>query len=143
MIRKDQYFNRFQNLNLQKQEMERKWRSFQQEQEMLMLMEAARQGAQQAAAVAAAAGGGKKTEGIEFTVDTTSGTSFGMSFVSTGEPINFTIDWGDGTIHEDSGYGGYYEETHDFPETDTQYVVKMTFDDPAKILELDFYGDDD
>lgn len=143
--RKENYLSRFNGLNLSKDQLERQWRVRQEEEEAMRIAEAinAQLATQQALAVgAAAAGGGRASGSIEFVVDTTNGTYFGMSFVSTGEPITFTIDWGDGEIEEGSGYGGYYEEEHEFPEENTQYTVKMTFDDPAKILELNFYGND-
>jgi hypothetical protein len=78
---------------------------------------------------------------IEFVVDTTDGTEFAFSFVTTG-PINFTIDWGDGTTHPDSGGGGYYEETHTYPEVGQQYTARICFDSPESVLELDFFGNE-
>jgi hypothetical protein len=76
---------------------------------------------------------------IEFVVDTTEGASFTFSFNTTG-PINFTIDWGDGTTHPDSGAGGFYEEIHTYPLEDRQYTARICFDSPESVLELDFYG---
>jgi hypothetical protein len=78
---------------------------------------------------------------IEFVVDTTDGTEFTFSFNTTG-PINFTIDWGDGTTHIDSGAGGFYEETHSYPENEEQYTARICFDSPESVLQLDFYGND-
>ena len=77
---------------------------------------------------------------IEFVVDTTEGTYFNFSFNTTG-PINFTINWGDGTIHDDSGFGGFYSEEHTFPESDTQYTVRVCFDDITIVTELNFSND--
>jgi hypothetical protein len=74
---------------------------------------------------------------IEFVVDTTDGTEFTFSFNTTG-PINFTIDWGDGTTHIDSGAGGFYEETHSYPENNEQYTARICFDSPESVLQLDF-----
>ena len=87
-------------------------------------------------------GNGLPSSCIQFIVDTTDDTNFGMSFTSTGEPITFTIDWGDGTSEEGYGAGGYYEEYHTFPEPNTQYTVRICWDDPSKILELEFFGND-
>lgn len=57
-MNRDQYFKRFSNTNLQKQELERKWRLFMEEQNMQnMIMEAANRGGQ-SSAVASAGGGG-------------------------------------------------------------------------------------
>lgn len=78
---------------------------------------------------------------IEFNVDTTSGTEFAFEFYTTG-PINFTIEWGDGTTHPDSGYGGYYQESHTYPELDQQYTARICFDDPESVTALEFYGND-
>jgi hypothetical protein len=78
---------------------------------------------------------------IEFVVDTTDGTGFTFSFNTTG-PINFTISWGDGTTHPDSGAGGFYEETHTYPQEGRQYTARICFDSPESVLELEFYGND-
>jgi hypothetical protein len=72
---------------------------------------------------------------IEFVVDTTEGTLFAFSFTTTG-PINFTVDWGDGTTHPDSGAGGFYSETHTYPESNQQYTVRVCFDDINSVIEF-------
>lgn len=78
---------------------------------------------------------------VEFVVDTTSGTGFTFNFNTTG-PINFTIDWGDGTTHPDVGGGGFYEEIHTYPEVGQQYTARICFDSPASVLQLEFIGND-
>jgi hypothetical protein len=78
---------------------------------------------------------------IQFDVDTTEGTSFGFSFFST-SPINFTVNWGDGTTHVDAGAGGFYEELHEFPEINQSYTVTVCFDLIEAVSELNFYGND-
>jgi hypothetical protein len=72
---------------------------------------------------------------IEFVVDTTEGTFFAFSFNTTG-PINFTVDWGDGTTHVDAGAGGFYSETHTYPESNQQYTVRVCFDDINSVIEF-------
>ena len=72
---------------------------------------------------------------IEFVVDTTEGTFFGFSFTTTG-PINFTVDWGDGTTHIDAGAGGFYSESHTYPQSNQQYVVRICFDDINSVIEF-------
>jgi hypothetical protein len=140
-MRKDKFFDRHKSLNLDKSEVERKWKAYLREKEEMELFEA--MGRSGASVPPGAVGGGSPGgNGIEFVVDTTNDTFFGMTFTSTGEPITFTIDWGDGTFENGSGYGGFYEETHTFPESNQQYVVKIVWDDPAKILQLEFYGTD-
>jgi hypothetical protein len=78
---------------------------------------------------------------IEFVADTTDGTEFIFSFNTTG-PINFTVDWGDGTTHPDSGAGGFYEESHTYAQEGQQYTVRVCFDDIASVTELSFPGND-
>lgn len=77
---------------------------------------------------------------IEFVVNTTTGTGFGFTFYAQ-TPINFTVDWGDGTTHVDSGAGGWYEETHTYPQLNREYTVRVCFDQPWSIAYLNFYGD--
>ena len=101
----------------------------------------AKQIANKAATAYAGGGGTPIATGLTFVVNTTEDLEFNFNFTSTGEPIEFTINWGDGTIHEDSGAGGYYEEAHTYDEA-TEYTVTVTFDDPLKILELEFPGTD-
>jgi hypothetical protein len=92
-----------------------------------------------AAAGGAAGGGSTPVTELTFVVNTTDHLDFNFDFTSTGEPIEFIIDWGDGTIHEDFGVGGYYEESHTYDEVG-EYTVKVKFDDPRKILQIDFPG---
>lgn len=77
---------------------------------------------------------------IEFVVDTTDGTEFNFTFYTTG-PINFTIDWGDGTTHPDSGAGGIYEEIHTYPNLGQQYTARICFDSPESVLGVNFSND--
>jgi hypothetical protein len=78
---------------------------------------------------------------IEFVADTTNGTFFTFNFTTTG-PINFTVDWGDGTTHPDAGAGGFYSEEHTYPEENQQYTVRVCFDDIASVTNIDFPGND-
>lgn len=96
----------------------------------------------QAGSAIAAVGGKNGSNGtIQFTIDTTDGTYFGMSFNTTG-PIQFIVDWGDGTTHVDDGQGGFYEETHEYAETNQVYTANITFSDPSSVTDLNFYGND-
>jgi hypothetical protein len=106
------------------------------------LQEAVRNMSAVAATGDSSSGGGGRTPSLEFVVNTFDSTYFTFNFTSTGEPIEFTIEWGDGTVHVDSGGGGYYSENHTYDEIG-DYTVKVYFDDPLKILELDFPGDSD
>ncbi len=78
---------------------------------------------------------------IEFVVDTTEGTFFGFSFTTTG-PINFTVDWGDGTTYSDSEIGEFHEVSHYYPQEDQQYTVRVCFDNIASVTEIEFPGND-
>ena len=108
-----------------------------------MLFEQMAYNAGMAAAAAAGVGsGGQRSGSFEFVVDTTDYLEFRLEFISTNEAIKFTINWGDGTIHEDSGYGGFYEEFHTYEEAG-QYAVTVTFNKPQNVLELNFEGSND
>ena len=98
-----------------------------------------KQSSNQQTAAAAIMGGSSQPSSLSFVVNTTEWLIFRFEFISTNEPIEFTINWGDGTIHEDSGYGGFYEEEHEYAEAGS-YTVTVTFDNPLKVLELDFPG---
>lgn len=106
------------------------------------LQEAVRNMSAVAATGDSSSGGGGRTPSLEFVVNTFDSTYFEFDFTSTGEPIEFTIEWGDGNVHVDSGGGGYYSENHTYDEIG-DYTVKVYFDDPLKILQLNFPGDGD
>lgn len=89
-------------------------------------------------------GGGSElpSDCIEFTVDTTDdNTSFEME-VGTSMETNYTITWGDTTT--DSGVlMGYNVLNHNYPASDTQYVVRLCFDGNASnVTSLEFIGND-
>lgn len=95
----------------------------------------------QAGSAIAAVGGKNGGSGvITFDISTVDGTYFGMSFTTEG-PIEFTVDWGDGTTHVDEGLGGFYEETHTYPETAQVYTATITFNTPDAVRQLDFYDE--
>lgn len=106
------------------------------------LQEAVRNMSAVAATGDSSSGGGGPRYDIEFVVNTLDSTYFNFSFTSDGNPIEFTIYWGDGDVYQGSGGGGYYSENHTYPEVG-DYIVGIKFDDPAKILQLDFPGDGD
>ena len=106
------------------------------------LREAVRNMSAVAATGDSSSGGGGGTPSLEFVVNTFDSTYFEFDITSTGEPIEFTIEWGDGNVHVDSGGGGSYTEYHDYDEIG-DYIVKVYFDDPLKILQLNFPGDGD
>lgn len=78
---------------------------------------------------------------IEFVVDTTDDTTFTLSF-TTSVPISFTIEWGDGTTYPEVGAGGFYEESHTYANSGSQYTARICFDSPESVTQLEFYGND-
>ena len=73
---------------------------------------------------------------IEFIYNTTSGTSAEFE-VTTSGPTNYTITWGDGTEVTDMIDGGVTIE-HEYADSDTEYTVRLCFDDISLVTELDF-----
>jgi hypothetical protein len=77
---------------------------------------------------------------IEFVINTTDGT-FSDFEVTTSGPTNYTITWGDGT--EDTGViDGASDIDHEYADSDTEYNVRLCFDDASLVTELDFQDDE-
>ncbi len=107
----------------------------------------------QAEAMAVAAsngsGGGSRiiTEGlpsgcIEFVNNTTDGT--GCTFwIESSAPTNYTITWGDGetTTGEVDG-ATRLQVDHTYADLNTEYTVRLCFNDISLITYLEFNGDD-
>jgi hypothetical protein len=72
---------------------------------------------------------------IEFTYNTTGGTNAQFS-VTTSALTNYTITWGDGTEVTDVIDGGVTIE-HEYADSDTEYTVRLCFDDASLVTELD------
>jgi hypothetical protein len=73
---------------------------------------------------------------IEFIYNTTDGT-YAEFDVTTSGPTNYTIMWGDGA--EDTGeIDGGVNINHDYADSDTEYNVRMCFDNVSLVTELDF-----
>ena len=73
---------------------------------------------------------------IEFIYNTTDGT-YAEFEVTTSGPTNYTITWGDGTEVTDVIDGGITIE-HEYADSDTEYTVRLCFDDISLVTELDF-----
>ena len=73
---------------------------------------------------------------IEFIYNTTDGTNAEFD-VTTSGPTNYTITWGDGA--EDAGEidGGVTIE-HEYADSDTEYTVRICFDNVSLVTELAF-----
>jgi hypothetical protein len=79
---------------------------------------------------------------IQFVNNTTDGT--GSTFwINTSAPTNYTITWGDGetTTGEVDGVN-QVEINHSYPDSDTEYTVRLCFDDISVVTYLEFNGDD-
>jgi hypothetical protein len=73
---------------------------------------------------------------IEFIYNTTGGTNADFN-VTTSGPTNYTITWGDGT--DDAGeIDGVLNINHEYADSDTEYTVRLCFDDISLVTELDF-----
>ena len=99
----------------------------------------ARQTANQAATAALAGGGGGETipsSCIELIFNTTDGT-FAQFTATTSASTNYTITWGDGTEVTDVIDGGITIE-HEYADSDTEYTVRICFDNVSLVTELDF-----
>jgi hypothetical protein len=71
---------------------------------------------------------------IEFKYNTTGGTNAQFS-VTTSALTNYTITWGDGTEVTDVIDGGVTIE-HEYADSDTEYTVRLCFDDASLVTEL-------
>ena len=77
---------------------------------------------------------------IEFVNNTTDGT-FSRVTVTTSGPTNYTITWGDGTEVTDV-IDGELDIDHSYADSDTEYTVRLCFDDVSLVTRLNFLGDD-
>jgi hypothetical protein len=100
-----------------------------------------------AVAAASSGGGGVIQQGlpsgcIEFVNNTTDGT--GCTFwINTSAPTNYTITWGDGETETGEVDGvNQLELNHDYADLNTEYTVRLCFDDISVVTQLEFNGDD-
>jgi chorismate synthase len=73
---------------------------------------------------------------IEFIFNTTDGTD-ALFTATTSASTNYTITWGDGTEVTDVIDGGITIE-HEYADSDTEYTVRICFDNVSLVTELDF-----
>jgi len=99
------------------------------------------------AAAASSGGGGVIQQGlpsgcIEFVNNTTDGTDCRF-WINTSAPTNYTITWGDGQTETGEVDGvNQLELNHDYADSDTEYTVRLCFDDISVVTTLEFNGDD-
>jgi hypothetical protein len=114
-----------------------------------LMQEAARSQAE-AMAVAASNGGGSLIQQesnlpsgcIEFVNNTTDGTQC-QFWINTSAPTNYTITWGDGETETGEVDGvNQLEINHTYADSNTEYTVRLCFDDISVVTQLEFNGDD-
>jgi hypothetical protein len=134
-MKKDQFYDKFKNVNLEKAELERKWRLHLREQEELQRMYEALQSSSTSTSTG---GGGSGSGGLDgvltLTVDSSESLSTTTWCFTQSEATTFTVDWGDGVIEE---YDGNDCIDHTYAEAGIWNVV-ITFANPALITEIDF-----
>ncbi len=77
---------------------------------------------------------------IEFVFNTTLGINALVNFTTSG-PVNYTLNWGDGTIDTDTA-DGESNNSHTYADSDQSYNCRLCFDDISLITILDFPGND-
>jgi len=79
---------------------------------------------------------------IEFVNNTTDGIDCRF-WINTSAPTNYTITWGDGQTETGEVDGvNQLELNHDYADSDTEYTVRLCFDDISVVTQLEFNGDD-
>jgi hypothetical protein len=103
-----------------------------------------------AVAAAASSGGGGVIQQeselpsscIQFVNNTTDGTDC-QFWINTSAPTNYTITWGDGETETGEVNGvDQLELNHDYADLNTEYTVRLCFDDISVVTRLEFNGDD-
>ncbi len=113
----------------------------------LMQERAAMTQAEAMAVAASNGGGGIIQQGlpsgcIEFVNNTTDGTECRF-WINTSAPTNYTITWGDGETETGEVDGvNQLEINHTYADSDTEYTVRLCFDDISVVTRLEFNGDD-
>ena len=79
---------------------------------------------------------------IEFVVNTTFDTFFSFTATSLTQEFTYTVEWGDGESEEGSSGEGGANLSHTYPDSDTEYTVRVCFSDASVINNLDFPGFD-
>jgi len=77
---------------------------------------------------------------IEFVNNTTLGTNSLVNFTTSG-PVEYTLNWGDGTINSGTADGATTKE-HDYADADQSYTCRLCFDNVSLVTILDFPGND-
>ncbi len=103
-----------------------------------------------AVAAAASSGGGGVIQQeselpsscIQFVNNTTDGTDCRF-WINSSAPTNYTITWGDGETETGEVDGvDRLELNHTYANSNTEYTVRLCFDDISVVTQLEFNGDD-
>ncbi len=79
---------------------------------------------------------------IDFVNNTTDGTDCRF-WINTSAPTNYTITWGDGETETGEVNGvDQLELNHTYADSDTEYTVRLCFDNISVVTRLEFNGDD-
>jgi hypothetical protein len=155
-------FSNLPNINkLPQHEQERQYRIYINEvtmQRFAIIQEQISRAEALAVAAASSGGGGVIQQGlpsgcIEFVNNTSDGTEC-QFWIETSAPTNYTITWGDGetttggtTVGVGGGVGigdgeDKLEIDYTYADSDTEYTVRICFDDISLVTYLEFNGDD-
>jgi hypothetical protein len=77
---------------------------------------------------------------IEFVLNTTLGTNSLINFTTLGS-VEYTLDWGDGTINSGTADGESINE-HEYADADQSYTCLLCFDNAGLVSTLEFVGND-
>ena len=117
---------------------------------VIHLMQEQRTMAEAMAVAAASSGGGGVIQQeselpsscIQFINNTTDGTDCRF-WINSSAPTNYTITWGDGETETGEVDGvNQLEINHTYADADTEYTVRLCFDDISVVTQLEFNGDD-
>jgi hypothetical protein len=79
---------------------------------------------------------------IQFVNNTTDGTDCRF-WINSSAPTNYTITWGDGETETGEVDGvNQLELNHTYANSNTEYTVRLCFDDISVVTQLEFNGDD-
>lgn len=79
---------------------------------------------------------------IQFVVNTTVDTYFEFTATSLTQEFTYTVEWGDGETGEGSSGEGGANFNHTYPDSNTEYTVRVCFSDASVIHLLNFPGFD-
>jgi hypothetical protein len=133
-MNKDQFFDKHKFLNIQRAELERKYRILREQEEMQRLQSIAMAkntgGAGQSGVV-----NGLPSNAIEFVIDAIYGQGFGVSDLFVSDTTTVTISWGDGEEATEQD-GSSLSFSHTYIQRDQPYVCRLTFDDISLVTEI-------